>query len=73
MQGKGTIIRSTGSWYNIRLENDEIVQGRLRGKFKLKGLITSGHNITSFLSINLSTKTCNNLVNPIPKEIPFLI
>ncbi len=38
MQQKGTIIRSTGSWYNIRLENGNIVQGRLRGKFKLKGL-----------------------------------
>ncbi|MCP4521136.1 MAG: ribosome small subunit-dependent GTPase A [Cytophagales bacterium] len=38
MQKQGVIIRSTGSWYNIRQKDGTIVQGRLRGKFKLKGL-----------------------------------
>ncbi len=35
---KGTIIRSTGSWYEIAGEDEKIYKGRLRGKFKLKGL-----------------------------------
>lgn len=35
---KGRITRSTGSWYDILGEDDQIYTGRLRGKFKIKGL-----------------------------------
>lgn len=35
---KGTIIRSTGSWYDIEGEGGEIYKGRLRGKFRVKDL-----------------------------------
>ncbi|WP_174260187.1 ribosome small subunit-dependent GTPase A [Spirosoma endbachense] len=35
---QGLIIRSTGSWYDIRDEDGHIFQGRLKGKFKIKGL-----------------------------------
>jgi len=34
----GTIIRSTGSWYDVRSESGHIFKGRLRGKFKIKGI-----------------------------------
>lgn len=32
---KGTIIRSTGSWYNVRLENGDMIESRIIGKFRL--------------------------------------
>ncbi|WP_185155534.1 ribosome small subunit-dependent GTPase A [Rudanella paleaurantiibacter] len=35
---KGLVIRSTGSWYDIRNEDGHVYQGRLKGKFKIKGL-----------------------------------
>jgi len=35
---QGLIIRSTGSWYDIRNTDGHIYQGRLKGKFKIKGL-----------------------------------
>lgn len=35
---KGTVIRSTGSWYDIAGENGQVFKGRLKGKFKIKGL-----------------------------------
>lgn len=35
---QGLIIRSTGSWYDIRNADGHIFQGRLKGKFKIKGL-----------------------------------
>jgi len=35
---QGLIIRSTGSWYDIRNADGHIYQGRLKGKFKIKGL-----------------------------------
>lgn len=34
---KGVITKSTGLWYNVRTENGEIVNCRLRGKFRLEG------------------------------------
>jgi ribosome biogenesis GTPase len=35
---QGTIIRSTGAWYELQTETKEIVTCRLRGKFKTKEL-----------------------------------
>lgn len=35
---KGTITRSTGSWYEIEGDDSFVYKGRLRGKFKLKEL-----------------------------------
>lgn len=34
----GTIVRSTGSWYKVKLEDQTVIDCRLRGKFKLKDL-----------------------------------
>ena len=33
----GLIIRSTGSWYEVKLDNGDIVPSRMIGKFRLKG------------------------------------
>lgn len=39
---RGLVIRSTGSWYEIMADSDKHVwKGRLKGKFKIKGLQTS--------------------------------
>ncbi len=32
---KGTVIKSTGSWYNVRMENGEVLECRITGKFRL--------------------------------------
>lgn len=33
---KGIVFKSTGSWYTVRLENGEVVEARIKGKFRLK-------------------------------------
>ncbi|GAB3756995.1 ribosome small subunit-dependent GTPase A [Spirosoma pomorum] len=38
MSNTGLILRSTGSWYDVRNTDGHIFQGRLKGKFKIKGL-----------------------------------
>lgn len=35
---KGTVYRSTGSWYHVRTEKGDYLDCRLKGKFKTKGL-----------------------------------
>lgn len=37
----GLIIKSTGSWYNVRLSDGNIIQCRIAGKIKLDGLKTT--------------------------------
>ena len=35
---KGIVIRSTGSWYQVRLGNGDVLQCRIIGKFRLGGM-----------------------------------
>ncbi len=35
---KGTVRKSTGSWYIVKLDNDELVECRIKGKFRLDGI-----------------------------------
>ncbi|PKR80573.1 ribosome small subunit-dependent GTPase A [Brumimicrobium salinarum] len=36
--GKGKVIKSTGKWYIVELEDESIIQAGLRGKIRLKGI-----------------------------------
>ena len=38
---KGVVIKSTGSWYYVRLKNGEQIEARIKGKFRLKGIRTT--------------------------------
>ena len=35
---KGIVVKSTGSWYNVKMEDDTVLQCRIKGKFRLEGL-----------------------------------
>jgi len=35
---KGIVIKSTGSWYSVRLSDGEQIEARIKGKFRLKGI-----------------------------------
>lgn len=41
MNQKGKVLKSTGKWYIVELENGEIVNCRIRGKIRLEGLKTT--------------------------------
>ncbi|OFY98245.1 MAG: ribosome small subunit-dependent GTPase A [Bacteroidetes bacterium RIFCSPLOWO2_12_FULL_31_6] len=38
---KGIVIKSTGSWYSVRIDNGEQIEARIKGKFRLKGIRTT--------------------------------
>lgn len=38
---KGLVIKSTGSWYHVKPENGEVVECKIRGKFRTKGIKTT--------------------------------
>ncbi len=35
---KGQVIKSTGSWYEVKTESGKVFRSRLRGKFKMEGI-----------------------------------
>ena len=41
MARKGKVLKSTGKWYNVELENGDVVGCRIRGKIRLEGLRTT--------------------------------
>jgi len=38
---KGLVIKSTGSWYHVQLEDGTILDCRIKGKFRIKGIKTT--------------------------------
>lgn len=35
---KGTVYKSTGSWYTVKAENNKLYECRIKGKFRIKGI-----------------------------------
>ncbi len=38
---KGVVVKSTGSWYIVRLENGILIECRIRGRFRIEGIRTT--------------------------------
>lgn len=38
MKGTGIVTKSTGSWYTVRDDNQQVVNCRIRGKFRIQGI-----------------------------------
>ena len=38
---QGTVIRSTGSWYTVMTSDQEIIECKIKGRFRIKGLRTT--------------------------------
>ena len=42
---KGTVYRSTGSWYDVKLEGGEFIKARIQGKNISKGINFKNENL----------------------------
>lgn len=38
---EGVVVKSTGSWYSVRLESGELAECRIRGRFRIEGIRTT--------------------------------
>lgn len=64
---EGVVIKSTGSWYEVRNDNGEVVLCRLRGKIRLDGLRTTnpvsvGDNVIYEKENNKDTCVINKIL-----------
>lgn len=61
---KGIVIKSTGSWYQVRLANGKVVEARIIGKFRLDGL-----NITNPVAVGDEVEITYESGNGLIKKI----
>lgn len=54
---EGIVIKSTGSWYDVRLDNNEVVACRIQGKFRLGTLkLTNPVAVGDRVSVNIESE-----------------
>lgn len=72
---KGKVLKSTGKWYIVELEDGSLVNCRIRGKFRLEGLSTTnpvsvGDNIILDEGID---EEGNRVINEIEKRTNYIV
>ena len=35
---RGLVIKNTGSWYTVRTDEDQLIECKIKGNFRLKGI-----------------------------------
>jgi len=71
---KGIIVKSTGSWYDVRLIDHSIVKARLRGKFKTHDLkVTNPIAVGDLVSLRKEGDNENYTIEQIEKRTNYLI
>lgn len=71
---KGTIIKSTGSWYDVRLLNRALVKARLRGKFKTHDLkVTNPLAVGDVVVLRKEGDNDNYTIEEIDRRTNYLI
>ncbi len=70
---KGLVIKSTGSWFSVKTENGEIVNCRIKGKFRLKEIkTTSPVTVGDFVMIEMQEDD-NGLIIEIEDRKNYII
>lgn len=65
---KGIVIRSTGSWYDVQLE-DRVVPSKMRGKFRLKDTgVTNPIAVGDYVSIRLNEDDTGMITHIFPRK-----
>lgn len=71
IQTVGLVMRSTGSWYEIRTEEGRILQARLKGNFKIKGFkVTNPIAVGDKVAYEIESDTDNTAIiyDILPRE-----
>ena len=66
---RGIVVKSTGSWYNVKLENGEVLACRIRGKFKLGEIkLTNPVAVGDIVDIEMESNLNGMIVQILPRR-----
>jgi ribosome biogenesis GTPase / thiamine phosphate phosphatase len=71
---KGKVIKSTGSWYQVELENSDLVQCRILGKFRLNGLkLTNPVTVGDEVEVDLEEEEGKGMIKKILSRKNYVV
>ncbi len=71
---KGVVIKSTGSWYIVRTDDDKIYECRIRGKFRMSGIkSTNPVTVGDIVDFELEKNSNNGIINKIHDRKNYII
>ncbi len=71
---KGVVIKSTGSWYTTRTEDNNIYECRIRGKFRLSGIkSTNPVTVGDIVDFELEKNSNNGIITKIHDRKNYII
>lgn len=70
----GVVIKSTGSWYAVRTKNNTILNCRIRGKFRIKGIkSTNPVTVGDVVDVELEDNPENGIITNIHDRKNYII
>ena len=71
---QGIVIKSTGSWYKVRAENDQIYDCRIQGKFRIQGIkSTNPVAVGDIVDFDLEAQKETGIITRIHERKNYLI
>ena len=71
---KGVVIKSTGSWYTVRTDKGNIIECRIRGKFRLSGIkSTNPITVGDIVDFELEKNSNNGVITNIHDRKNYII
>ncbi|MBJ2173453.1 ribosome small subunit-dependent GTPase A [Aureibaculum sp. A20] len=70
----GVVTKSTGSWYSVRVDNDTVIDCRIKGKFRLSGIkSTNPVTVGDVVDFDMEADNENGIINKIHKRKNYII
>ncbi|NNC70844.1 MAG: ribosome small subunit-dependent GTPase A [Flavobacteriaceae bacterium] len=74
MKKTGVVIKSTGSWYTVRTKDDQVINCRIRGKFRMSGIkSTNPVTVGDIVDIELEKDKENAVIINIHERKNYII
>lgn len=70
---KGIVVKSTGSWYNVKLENGEVIEARIQGKFRIKGIRSTNPVAVGDVVTIKQDENINNVITEIADRKNYIV
>ena len=70
---KGIVVKSTGSWYNVKLENGDVIEARIQGKFRIQGIRSTNPVAVGDLVTIKQDENNNNVITEIADRKNYIV
>ena len=70
---KGIVVKSTGSWYNVKLDNGAVIEARIQGKFRIQGIRSTNPVAVGDVVYIKQDENLNNVITEIVDRKNYIV